>query len=637
MKGLKKFMLLGAVPLLLLLLSVLFFRFLYQKDNKYTLKGSQPICGVLSLSEKELREAPLRYLTREWEFYPGVLFTPASFARKSPDTHRQYLSIGQYGGMEAGNTYRSPHGTGTYRLTLRLPEVSRTYALELPEIFSAYRLYLDDQLIAQSGNPEPGSYTPSMQSRIVIFQGEGTMNLLLAAADYSWLYSGVTYPPALGLVNAVTEAREEYLAFHMAAFLLASLGLMLSLFLGFRARWNRGFLYALLCICFLGYTAFPFLHKFCATKVQPWYSLQLTSFYAILLVAVLLQNSLCQIKGKAALLWTIPCAVGVLAALFAGIFASRMTLKPLYLFSLMSSILKYGTGIYLLGTSIFAVLWHRRFSYLLLYSSEIFAVSLLADRILPLYEPIRSGWFIEIGGTVLMLGLACVLCGELAESYKKSLTMAEEHRQMERQLSMQKEHYRQLTGQIETARAASHDLRHHMRTLGSLADRGALEEIRGYLAEYEPQANTGSVVTYSNHPAADAILHYYAGTASQIHAEFSAVLQLPRSLEISDTDLCILLGNLLENAVEACRRQTTGRRFIYLRGKTEGQQLRLVLDNSYDGLLKEKDGRYYSSKRKGFGIGMHSVRTIVEAHGGLISFEAEEHVFKASVLIPLKS
>lgn len=45
----------------------------------------------------------------------------------------------------------------------------------------------------------------------------------------------------------------------------------------------------------------------------------------------------------------------------------------------------------------------------------------------------------------------------------------------------------------------------------------------------------------------------------------------------------------------------------------------------------------YSSKRKGFGIGMHSVRTIVEAHGGLISFEAEEHVFKASVLIPLKS
>ena len=143
-------------------------------------------------------------------------------------------------------------------------------------------------------------------------------------------------------------------------------------------------------------------------------------------------------------------------------------------------------------------------------------------------------------------------------------------------------------------------------------------------------------MTYSNHPAADAILSYYAGAALRIHADFSAVLQLPESLNISDTDLCILLGNLLENAVEACERQTSGKRFVYLRGETTGRQLRLVVDNSFDGIIKEKEGRYFSSKRKGFGLGIHSVRSIVEDHGGLVLFEPRDQVFKASVFIPLK-
>ena len=80
----------------------------------------------------------------------------------------------------------------------------------------------------------------------------------------------------------------------------------------------------------------------------------------------------------------------------------------------------------------------------------------------------------------------------------------------------------------------------------------------------------------------------------------------------------------------------SGKRFVYLRGETTGRQLRLVVDNSFDGIIKEKEGRYFSSKRKGFGLGIHSVRSIVEDHGGLVLFEPGDQVFKASVFIPLK-
>ena len=174
-----------------------------------------------------------------------------------------------------------------------------------------------------------------------------------------------------------------------------------------------------------------------------------------------------------------------------------------------------------------------------------------------------------------------------------------------------------------------------MRTLRGLADKESLEGIRRYLAEYEPSKEVHDVVTYSNNPAADAILHYYSTAAAQIHADFDAVLLLPEGLDFTDADLCILLGNLMENAVEACSRQKAGRRFIILKGKTSRKQLRLVADNSFDGVIRQKDGHYYSSKRKGMGLGIQSVQAVVERHGGLVSFEAKDNIFQVSVLIPL--
>ncbi|WP_264475648.1 GHKL domain-containing protein [Blautia producta] len=77
------------------------------------------------------------------------------------------------------------------------------------------------------------------------------------------------------------------------------------------------------------------------------------------------------------------------------------------------------------------------------------------------------------------------------------------------------------------------------------------------------------------------------------------------------------------------------RHFIILKGKTSRKQLRLVADNSFDGVIRQKDGHYYSSKRKGMGLGIQSVQAVVERHGGLVSFEAKDNIFQVSVLIPL--
>ena len=129
------------------------FYLLARTDNKYASPASQPIGGVLILTEEELAARPLRFLIQQWEFYPGKLFTPSDFASGTPSAYRQFVSIGQYGGFEAGNAARSPHGSATYRLTFNLPSPMRTYALELPEVYSACRLYVNGVQLLSLGIP----------------------------------------------------------------------------------------------------------------------------------------------------------------------------------------------------------------------------------------------------------------------------------------------------------------------------------------------------------------------------------------------------------------------------------------------------------------------------------------------------
>ena len=172
--------------------------FLYHWDNKYTAPGSQPINGILFLTEEELSAVPVHYLIRGWEFYPGVLLDPEGVS--SWEGYRRYLDIGGKGGMV--------HGCATYRMTLMLPEEKQDYILELPEIFSSYRLYLNGKLLLQLGNPEPGSYCTGIASQMIPFDAGGRAELLLAVSDWSGVYSGLTYPPAFGRTQEVLQARE---------------------------------------------------------------------------------------------------------------------------------------------------------------------------------------------------------------------------------------------------------------------------------------------------------------------------------------------------------------------------------------------------------------------------------------------
>ena len=110
------------------------FFMMYLINNEYTAKGEQPIQGILCLDDKDAA-AKLHYLAREWEYYPDVLLTPQEIKEQKEDYYSRYVSIGEYGGMDLGDKNKSPFGSGTYRMTLVLPEKEKQYAIGLTEIF----------------------------------------------------------------------------------------------------------------------------------------------------------------------------------------------------------------------------------------------------------------------------------------------------------------------------------------------------------------------------------------------------------------------------------------------------------------------------------------------------------------------
>ncbi|MEG2542895.1 MAG: GHKL domain-containing protein [Christensenellaceae bacterium] len=606
---------------------------LYIWDNKYTQTAPQADNGVLVLTQNDLTQYPLRYLVRGWELYPNMLLTPQDFDNNRTDGQETY--IGQYGGMEAGDLSRSPHGSSTYRLTLQLPVKESEYALDLPEIFSAYQLYINGTLLSESGNTNPAFYESSIKNSIISFRASGQTELIISVTDYSGIYSGMVYPPAFGYLPTVLAARDARLLFHTVILTIALGGIIAALYFRKRSKNSIGLLSCLLCLCFAIATCYPLLHTFFKTAYQPWYTLEILSFYFMLLLMVILQNRLYDIPRKISFFFTLPCIAGVAVAAVYSIGAAGWNAATLNAFSNFIMFVKLYTAGYLISTSVYAIAKQKKHSVFLFCASISFAVALLFDRCFPLYEPIVGGWFSEIGGLILVIAFECALWSELADAYRFRLAFESEHKQIQSQLAMQKEHYHQLSEQVEKARIASHDLRHHMRTLSELSRHGSFTQIMQYLENYEPHIAEQEVTTFTDHSTADAVLLYYSSRAKQANAIYDVSMNLSCDLNFPDDELCILLSNLLENAIEAVSRQKSGKRLIYLRGEQAENKLRLVIENSFDGIIPKKEGRFISLKHSGYGMGIRSIALLVERHGGLVSFEAEKNTFCVSIMIPI--
>ena len=200
-------------------------------------------------------------------------------------------------------------------------------------------------------------------------------------------------------------------------------------------------------------------------------------------------------------------------------------------------------------------------------------------------------------------------------------------------LSMQQQRYENLRTAIEEARQARHDMRHQFNQISALAEAGDLENLKSYLAKTVSRIPNLDMCFCENR-AADSVVGYYCAMAKRDEIPFRARLDLPETLPVDEIDMCLVLSNLLENALEASLRTAPGRRQIEITACVHADRILLIeVENAFDGEVNEKNGVFRSSKRMENGIGIQSVTHIAEKTGGTSTFTHQNGTFTAKVML----
>lgn len=182
-------------------------------------------------------------------------------------------------------------------------------------------------------------------------------------------------------------------------------------------------------------------------------------------------------------------------------------------------------------------------------------------------------------------------------------------------------------------RRMRHDIRHALVTLRGLVARGdrsaALDLIDGYVGNI----GNDSVTRFCGNEAVNSLLSYYAEVAKRHEVDYKVQVSLGDAVRVSDTELCAVLGNLLDNALTAASRGDRGSRWVQVGIATSGDAVAIVVDNGFDGLLRKEGSHYLSTKQDHSALGIESVRLVAEKYRGAVEFFHEDKVFHAAVML----
>lgn len=200
-------------------------------------------------------------------------------------------------------------------------------------------------------------------------------------------------------------------------------------------------------------------------------------------------------------------------------------------------------------------------------------------------------------------------------------------------LYMQQEQYNTLNKAIEETRHARHDMRHHLSILNSFVKRKDWADLENYLSKMSKSIPSSELKLCENN-AIDGVAGHYYHRYKDLEIPCVFKLELPKELSVSEIDICLVLSNLLENALEASMRTAPDKRRITVFARMHSDNVVLIkVENFYNGVVKEKNGIFESSKHSGEGIGTQSVRRIAEKDGGYCRFTHKDSIFTADVML----
>ena len=218
----------------------------------------------------------------------------------------------------------------------------------------------------------------------------------------------------------------------------------------------------------------------------------------------------------------------------------------------------------------------------------------------------------------------------LSENNQNFLRKSYEQSMMEYQKQVE-----EVQGLYMTMRGWRHDYHNHLQALKAQLSMGQTELAQEYLGRLEQDLDSIKQLVETGNVSLDAILNSKLSYAQKQQISLHYKATVPPKLSVSDIDLCVLLGNLIDNAVEACEQLPVEQRFLRLYIGIFRKQLYISVTNATGELVRKLDEEYITTKRGNHGHGLKRINNTVEKYGGFINRKNEPGVFATEIMLPL--
>ncbi len=303
--------------------------------------------------------------------------------------------------------------------------------------------------------------------------------------------------------------------------------------------------------------------------------------------------------------------------------------------------------LYLLFTWILVRLFrHRREklvlkrSYMLLFTIlPLFGILLLVflqrAQLESHSEPMEN--IVIMASVVILVFEMCtvILFDKLSKQAEETLTLRAEAYYNK----LQTAHQEDVKALYEEVRLWRHDYKNHMGIMQSFLEKGLVKEALHYISQGIENLSDFDYIIVSGNAVVDAILSTKLTKARKNGIETECSIILPEELPFAERQLTILLGNLLDNSIEACARMKEGKKFINVSIAPANTLLSIEIKNSTAGEVIRENGVYKTLKTDKLlhGLGLRSVDAIVQSAGGYCERNHTNRIFSTSILLPLKT
>lgn len=285
---------------------------------------------------------------------------------------------------------------------------------------------------------------------------------------------------------------------------------------------------------------------------------------------------------------------------------------------------------------LFTFVWKRKLKSnsvpynLLIYVTPV--ISIIIYILIPMdAETISSNrtFYISLCTFIAILNIVnfCllnILTSSIKASYSNIL--------LNNQIHYQNEKYTQISESYKRSRRIIHDVKKHYLTIRNYIDSNAYNKLSDYLKDMTNELESNYVIYNTGNLVIDSLVTNSADLAKKCGCIFNADLPVDYNrIPVKDYDLCIIIGNLLDNSVNACKKTSMLSPEIYLQiDTTENDQFTILIQNTYD--IKDKSTHTDSFEH---GYGLMNVKACVEKYSGLMSIETEDNLFIVKIIIPI--